>query len=394
MVIKPTNATANDNATIKNLIISDNLHENEKYPDTMLSINQFIAREDVLEYKNIVFDYYDSERIGNKRINDILNNGTTIYVSVNNVDDANNFINKYVHSEMQINTNGTEIIGMYVRRNDSKIDYGIIKEMAFSVLPAENHSPIRTSIETDENDNVLNRFLRRLEDVNKQLCMQDQQRISSSRAIVNYFTSFNNIVYCTYNSNDVGVLSIVQYVVRGPRYINSSTGKTEQIDDVVSMINASGLSEYFVKEYTGAIGISTNSHVESILTQTTLPSDTLNVNLSLSGGIPTSGITLISGSTNFTTSYTTSTYQMSLSNQFANSFKKCWDVEPTVYDCFTYFNIYPGVRVKNTDNGTNGYAMAAYTEISSIRFGYIVGTLFPVFITPSTGASLFLEGIW
>lgn len=356
-------------ATVENSVLTSS---GQKNSNKNMKLSQ-MTLQDIQKYDLIVLDENSLSNLERDAAIAFLQAGGVLSVDTSNANQALSDIYKLLGEEepIDIDTVGTEQVGAYLSMRNGRYVPGVI---SLGVLSSENDADISLDSVThiDETPCSLsekidtNNFLKQIDA--QRYAVQPQLSLNNSDVAPMSAPSNFNYVFDNYTSfksdrigNQVmGSVLITQYVYKICTYRSGS--KTTVISDVVSHISVDAGKLSYVKTYNTRMGVSGSTM--SIIDQTYLKSDSSS-SVSLSGGFSANSSSVVTGSVNASTSYSYSTNNQTITNDFASNKYNNWNSSPTKKWMDSSWVLNPGIRMKNTDSSVKN---SAYTTVEKIAF--------------------------
>ncbi len=356
-------------ATVENSVLTSN---NQNNTNAVSALSQ-IALQDIQNYDLIVLDESSISEFKKDATIAFLQAGGILCVDTSNVNQALSNIYELIGEEdpIDIDVAGAERIGAYVSLQNGRYVPGII---SLGTLSSENDSDIsldsatqldetpRGLIERIDTDNFLKQInaLRHTEQSELSL---NNSGVVTMAAPSNFDHVFNN--YTSFKSSrignqEMGSVLITQYVYKICSYRSGSN--IVAISDVVSHISVDAGKLSYVKTYNTRMGVTGSTM--SIIDQTYLNSNS-STSVSLSGGFSANSNSIVTGSANASTTYTYSTNNQTITNDFASNKYNNWNSAPTKSWLDASWVLNPGIRMTNTNSSVKS---CAYTSVEKITF--------------------------
>ncbi len=373
-------------------IVSDKLTENKTSLERSITVAALNEKntEEIAAYDIILVDTNSIADLDAEVVKDIVYNGAVLCVQTESVNEALSELYELIGIEQKIEiaTSGVTEIGAFISERNGQIVPGVITEGTLRLADGTKltdsciESLAAHDIPKDEEardalyDKIdINNFLDHVFEAREQTPSSAGSPSSLRTAPNNFDREYDD--YTTFGSignQVVGTMYITQYVYDICTYMSGSTKYA--ISDVVSRIAVDAGELSYVKTYDTRMHANISNM--SIIDETYINRESSN-SLSLSGGFSANSSDVITGSVHAGTSYTYSTNNQTITNDFASSKIRNWNSDPAKNWYNASWTLEPGIRVKNSN--ANTYKSGAFTSVREAAFfwsymGAQTGTVF------------------
>lgn len=349
--------------------------------------------DDFLNADGAQISYEDYTQIDPDSLNEIIDNGTTVIVKVsneqeekqvaeeNNASDSTSNDNEISTGVVLSNENGKTVVGYvgYCIFDDEGSESAAEEEKGEETSTSEMES-IDTSSVTKEFENISLKAPDIKESDIKDTTSETEEGTETDAVELQLPSGYDRdpvtksvTCYTSVLKKKMGIVKVTQYMYYGYKY-KTSSGTKKTVDIAISSIKACPTSGYAIsplKGYQGKMGTGTKTNMQ-ILDETYLNSDTSKtVSLGVGGSGSADGI---SGSANYSVSYSYTSSSLNIDNNFSDTNEDTWYVYPAKRAYGDAKCITPGLVVRNNDSSNrNTYV---FSDIRNVCFvGNILHTV-------------------
>ena len=326
------------------------------------------SEEQISEYDLFIFEKQNLTNLSGTTAENIVNSGAVLCVQTENPNEVLSTLFDLMDEDCEINivTNGVSQIGAFITYKNGILVPGVITEGTLRLSDGtevnkidgiNGVSNIKSKLfDMIDTDNFLDKVFASREN-------KKPDEVSLMMAPSNFNREFDN--YTTFNNGyNRGSAYITEYVYDICKY--TSGGKTYAISDVVSSISVDAASNSYVKYYNTRVHCNITNM--SCIDQTYIDSNG-SYSKTFSGGFSADSDKIITGSVNGSTTYSYSTNNQTVTNDFAAPKYKNWNSDPTQDWFDASWVLEPGIRIKNND--ASNYQSGAFTSVRKIAFYWV-----------------------